>query len=62
MIVEPSLATVRFLGCAAVEGVVAFYFHVVGEHHQLQHLVAGTGGFAALAKDTHETANRLGEE
>ena len=53
---------VDFLGCAAVEGVVTFYFHVVGEHHQLRHRrQEHGGGFAALA-GTHETANRLGEE
>ena len=53
---------VDFLGCAAVEGMVAFHFHVVGEHHQLRHRrQEHGGGFAALA-GTHETADCLGEE
>ena len=53
---------VDFFGCAAVEGVVAFDLHIIGEHHQLRHRgQEHGGGFAALA-GTHETANRLGKE
>ena len=62
MVVQAFNHGVDFLGCAAVEGMVAFHFHVVGEHHQLRHRrQEHGGGFAALA-GTHETANRLGEE
>ena len=62
VIVQAFNHRVDFLGCATVEGVVAFYFHVVGEHHQLRHRGQEHGcGFAALA-GTHETADRLREE
>ena len=62
MVVQALDHGVDFLGCAAVEGVVALDLHIVGEHHQLRHRRQEHGcGFAALA-GTHETTDSLRKE